>query len=290
MKVLLVRNPSSGSASGDHDHDAIERALGALGDLQIVEPSSPEAFPEEVRTAASPGSLVVVAGGDGTLSLAVNSLADRLDDVVFGLLPMGTGNDFAREMDIEQDGLAAARAIVEGAERSIDLGVVSAAGVERRFVNACMGGFPVQVDHALGAEVKRRLGPFAFWWGGAKAATNLQHHEASVEGETVTDVVALGIGNGRFVGGGIEVFPEARPDDGRLEACAMPAGGLAEALQLALKVRDGDHVELPRIQTWAGDELAVEATPALEFNVDGEVIGLETPAHFEIAGSFRLRR
>src|SRR5919106_1422130 len=172
MRVLLVSNPSSGSSKGEIV-DEIAVTLGSLGDVRRVEPSL-ESFDETVRVAARAASLVVTAGGDGTINQTVNALADRFDDLRFALVPMGTGNDLARTLDIPMEPSDAAEAIVEGAERPIDVSAASSAGAERLFVNACMGGFPVEVDEAIDPDLKKLLGPVAFVIGGIKAARELE--------------------------------------------------------------------------------------------------------------------
>ncbi|MGH2818842.1 MAG: diacylglycerol/lipid kinase family protein, partial [Actinomycetota bacterium] len=160
MRVLLVSNPSSGS-SKKKTLDEITVLLGRLGDVRRVQPSSLDSFDETLTSAAEDSSLVVTAGGDGTMNRTVNALAHRLQDLSFALVPMGTGNDLARTLGIPTDPSDAAHAIVEGTERSIDVSAASSADAERLFVNACMGGFPVDVDEAMDPDLKRRLGPIA---------------------------------------------------------------------------------------------------------------------------------
>src|SRR5687767_9019961 len=75
VKVLLVTNPSSGSAA-KHDKDALLEALAPLGEIETIEPSSLEDFPSEVRAAARGRDLVISAGGDGTLNCTVNALGE----------------------------------------------------------------------------------------------------------------------------------------------------------------------------------------------------------------------
>ena len=288
MRSLILSNASSGG-SGDDLVDRIRAAFEPLGEAVPLQPPSLEAFDEDVRRAAQGKDLVVVAGGDGTLNCTVNALSDRLDDVVLAIVPLGTGNDFARTLDLPEDPLEAARAIADGVEREVDVGRATGGGVERFFINACMGGFPVEVNRAIDEDTKKRLGPLAFWIGGAKAATRLPRFEVSIAGKRLEDVVAVGIGNGKTAGGGIPVFPTADPGDGTLECCAMHVSGVVEGARLATSVRAGDHADLDNVWTHSGARIEVSSEPELEFNVDGDLLGLKTPAVFELVGRVRVR-
>jgi diacylglycerol kinase (ATP) len=287
MRVVLVSNPSSGS-SKSQTLDEITVLLGRLGDVRRIQPSSLGSFDETLRSAAEDSSLVVTAGGDGTMNRTVNALADRFQDLRFALVPMGTGNDFARTLGIPMDPLDAAHALVEGTERSIDVSTASSAGVERLFVNACMGGFPVEVDEAMDPGLKRRLGPIAFVIGGLKAAGELERSLVKLNDVEIADCLAVGVGNGRTCGGGIQVWPQADPGDGSLDGCALPAANAAAAARLAAKVKLGSHAEIADVKFESASRIVIDAEPSIEFNVDGELIGLETPATFETIGKIRV--
>ena len=286
MRVLVAGNPSSGGFD-EGLRSEITDAFGRLGPVEWFTPA-PETTPAEFRDAAEGAELVVVAGGDGSLNHCVNALEERLDDVTLALVPTGTGNDFARTLGLPDDPAEAARAAAAGRPRSFDVSRATGGGVSRLFVNACMGGFPVAVNEAIDEDTKRRLGPLAFWVGGAKAAVGLERSVVTIDGVEVPGCVAAGVGNGRTCGGGIEVWPGADPSDGILNACALGAPNAAAAVQLLLKVKGGKHEGLDGVTTGAGPRVDIDADPPIEFNVDGELPGLRSPASFEVVGSMRL--
>ncbi len=288
MRTLIVSNPATGRADSD-SLVGIENEFGALGQVEHLRPGSRESFDKEVRDSVRPRDLVVVAGGDGTLNCVVNALADTLDEYAFAVVPMGTGNDFARTLGIPEHPVAAARAIARGRETNVDYGVASGGATERIFLNSCMGGFPIEVDKAIEGPIKKRFGPLAFWIGGIKAAADFSTSDVNVSGARMEECVAVGVGNGRSAGGGIEVWPDADPSDGVLDACAVSASNIAQALRVASKARSGEHVKQENVQVSRGTAISVDSDPALEFNVDGEVLGLETPATFSVAGKIKMR-
>ncbi len=286
-RVLLIHNESSGS-SGEVTPEALANELEGLGTVEVIAPIDRDSFAAVVRKAAQGASYVVIAAGDGTVNLTVNALSHAYDDLVFGVVPLGTGNDLSRTLGVSDDPLEAVRSLVRAQPGPLDVGIASSRATERYFVNACMGGFPVQVDEAIDDDTKSRLGPLAFYYGGASAARDLQRHDVALAGREVRDAVAAGVGNGKTCGGGVQVWPEAVVSDGLLDGCAMPAPSILSALQLALKVKGGKHVEIDGVVYERATSIRVEASPTMEFNVDGEIIGLKTPVTFEVAARTRF--
>lgn len=287
-RVVLVSNPNSGRS----DEEALERVakhLAEVGEVVRVTPASVESFAGELAEPARGADLVVVAGGDGTLNCAVNGLGNKLQETQLGVVPMGTGNDLARTVGIPLDPDEAAAGIVAGRPRPLDVGLARAQDAQRLFVNACMGGFPVAVDEAIEGPIKDRLGPFAFWVGGAKVLTDLTRYDVRIGTRRWQRLVAIGVGNGKTAGGGIRVFPDADPGDGRFDICALGADSVADGLRMLTRIRSGEHGELPTVDHVRLERFTVEAEPELEFNVDGELVDLVTPVEFSVFGSAMLR-
>jgi diacylglycerol kinase (ATP) len=288
-RIILVSNPSSGSSDAEV-LDRVTERLTSLAPVDRVEPGSVDGFGDDIRRALDGDEgLIVSAGGDGTMNCTINGFAGDFEGRTFALIPMGTGNDLARTLRIDPDPVAAAQQILDGAERNLDVSRASGKSINRLFVNACMGGFPVKVDQAIQDDVKKRLGPLAFWAGGAKVAADLTRWRLRVDGEEFPDVVAAGVGNGRTAGGGITLWPDADPSDGELDLCVLPAEGVAVALKLAVTVKRGAHGSIDNVTMRRAPRFVVEARPAIEFNCDGELIDLVSPVTFEVAGRLRMR-
>jgi len=288
-RIILVSNSASGSSDSEVLEHVTER-LTSLGPVDRVEPGSVDGFGDDIRRALDGDEgLIVSAGGDGTMNCTINGFAGDFEGRTFALIPMGTGNDLARTLGIDPDPVAAAQQIVDGTERTLDVCRAGGKTVDRLFVNACMGGFPVKVNQAIRDDVKKRLGPLAFWVGGAKAAADLTRWRIRIDGEEFSEVVAAGVGNGRTAGGGIMVWPDADPSDGELDLCVLPAEGVADALKLAATVKRGAHTSIDNVTIRRARRFEIEAEPAIEFNCDGELIDLVSPVTFEVAGRLRMR-
>ena len=288
MRILLLSNESSGS-SDSQVVESIAQELSALGSVSSLVPGSLESFDEEVSGAARDVDLLVVAGGDGTINCAVNALRDDFGSVTLALVPMGTGNDLARTLEVSRAPLEAARAVVAGKARSINVWRARSRGVDRLFINACMGGFPVEVNEAIDEDLKRKVGPLAFVIGGAKGAAEMSRYRVTIDGKQLDDCIAAGVGNGQTCGGGVRVWPQADPSDGLLDACVLSAEGMGDALKLAATVRSGRHTGLEEVATLRAERVEISSEPQMEFNLDGELVGLVTPVTFEGAGTITMR-
>jgi diacylglycerol kinase (ATP) len=288
MQILIVANEKSGS-SGEQTLEEVASEFEVLGETTVIQPPSVDAFDADVQRAAQGKDLIVASGGDGTLHATLNALWESREGLAFAVVPMGTGNDFAHTLDLPDDPVEAARAIAGGGSKSIDVGRATQEDTERLFINACMGGFPVAADEAIGGGIKKRLGPFAFWVGGAKAAVQMQRYEVVIDDRRYENVAAVGIGNGRTAGGGIPIFPDADISDQRLDCCVFEMDAISEALKVLTNLKAGTHAELPNVRTLQASRIQVGATPQLEFNVDGELIDFTSPAAFEVAGSVEFR-
>ena len=283
MSTLIVANPSAGGAT-DLPLDEMRRRAHA----DVVMPRSAASFRAEVTAAARGADRIVVVGGDGTLNAAVNAFDYRFDSIRWGLVPAGTGNDLARTLALPTDPIEALDVAVGDPVRELDVGIARGQGIDRLFVNACMGGFPVDVDEAATEEMKARFGPFAFWVAGARAATRMDRTTVTMNGRTVTDCVAVGVGNGKTCGGGIEVWPDADPSDGRLDACAFALPGPAAAAKLIPRLLRGTHEGIDEVATTKAARITIESDPPIELNVDGDLVGLKTPVTFETCGRLEI--
>ena len=159
MKTIVIGNPNSGRAKGADHLERYAKILGSKGaEVEIWPTERPQHATEIAARAGS--SLVVAAGGDGTVNEVINGLES---DATLGILPLGTANVLARELGLPRDPEKACRRILEGERSRIDLGVATdRSGVERRF--SCMAGigFDATVVRTVTPRLKRYLRVLAF--------------------------------------------------------------------------------------------------------------------------------
>ena len=273
------------SEAGGTGEAAVEAALDILranADVEVASTSNPGELDGVLQRAGS--RTIVVAGGDGSLHAVVTALHKRneLDRHKLALLPLGTGNDFARTLDIPLDPEAAAELILTGKSRDVDILVDELGGV---VVNNVHVGASAQASRR-GATWKKRLGKFGigiigYPIGAALAAVKppFIRLRVEVDGKVVTDmdrhILMVAIGNGASVGGGTEVTPDADPRDGRIDVMVSFATGPLSRFGFLSMLRSGDHQERDDVVAVRGETVTVSGED-FWMSADGEVSGPET--------------
>jgi diacylglycerol kinase (ATP) len=280
--VCIILNPAAGSVK---DPDALMKQLGALSDTTLKTTSKPGSAERCARAALKQGcDVIVAAGGDGTLNEVINGIGESAGNVRIGLIPLGTGNDFARTLGIPTNVEQCLELLRAGQTRGIDLVRVTSDRV-RYFVNVSAGGFSGLVDEKLTAEMKRSWGPLAYVRSAAAALPELRAYLTRIaldDKETISEnLYNVIIGNGRYVAGGLPVAPEALPDDGLLDLVLIPERPVADLALLLPQIVLGTHLSSESIIYRRASRISVNSKPGMWFNVDGELVGNE-PAVFEV--------
>jgi len=229
--------------------------------------------------------VIVAVGGDGTWSNVADWLVmSGRDDVVLGILPSGTGNDFGRNFGLDPRHPAeAVRVIAEGHTRSIDVGRVDTPSASERapdvieprhFLNLIGFGFDIAViDAAEGARFLRgevlykvtalqQLFRFP-GLGAAITAASGEHRDSHH--------LMLTVSNGRYFGGGFPIAPEAVVDDGRLHACMIGDAPPLARLRLFNLAERGRHVNSERVEILDDASFRLRFAEPPRFEIDGDV-------------------
>ena len=268
---MVVTNAAAGTA----DERNIEAAVAVLrggADVRVEQCSDPDDVGSLLD--GRDGRQVVMAGGDGSVHLLVSTLRRRgalAPDDPIGLLPLGTGNDLARALGLPLDAAGAAESLLSGRPRSLDLLVDDAGGTVVNVVHVGIGAQAAEQASAL----KDKLGKAAYAVGSAVAGVRETGWDLRVEvdGRVVHDgepVLMVAVCNGRTIGGGAEVAPDASPDDGQLDVVVATSTGPLARLGFGVAMRGGDHVERDDVSTYRGSTVTVtgEEFPS---NADGEL-------------------
>ena len=227
---------------------------------------------------------VIVAGGDGTLNEVVNGIGRRGRRVRLGLIPLGTGNDFARCLNLPAAIEENIDIVLSGKTKAIDL--VRAKGDRTRyFVNVSAGGFSGLVDEKLTPKLKRTWGPLAYIRSAAAALPDLRAYRTTLRFDqrkkVDVDLYNVVIANGRFVAGGLPIAPRADASDGLLDIILIPQRPAPEIAVVMGKILLGTHLTSDAITFRRAKRVAIRSRPGMWFNVDGELIGNQ-PIVFEI--------
>ncbi|MFC4061708.1 diacylglycerol/lipid kinase family protein [Planomonospora corallina] len=275
--LLVICNRGAGSAR----EAAVEAALGTLcAGAEVAEVSTGGDGGDgggglDRALDACPGRDVVVLGGDGSLHVAVAALHRRgeLGERTLGLVPLGTGNDFARALGLPLDPERAARVVLAGHRRPMDLLVDDDGGI---VVNAVHLGAGAEASERA-APFKPVLGKLAYPLGGLLAGVRSRgwRLRVTVDGRPLARrrrVLMAAVGNGVTIGGGTPLTPRARPDDGMVDVVVATATGPLARLVYALRLRRGTHLDLREVVADRGREVVVSGGP-VPVNADGELTG-----------------
>jgi diacylglycerol kinase (ATP) len=282
VRPYLVINPSAGSIKNP---DALLSQLKRLRPEKVrvtKKRGDAERFAHEaVRNGHN---CIIVAGGDGTLNEVINGIGRRRKGVCIGIVPLGTGNDFARVLGLPAAVEDNIDILLSRKVRAIDIVRVRAERT-RYFVNVSTGGFSGLVNEKLTPEIKRTWGPFSYVRSAAAALPKLHGYKTSVvldKGERLSiELYNVVIGNGRFVASGLPIAPTADPSDGLLDVILIPKRSIAEMALLAAEILLGKHLSDNAVIFRRAKKVAVRSRPGMWFNVDGELVG-NAPATFQI--------
>lgn len=282
MKTCVILNPSAGCAGNTEE---LRQKFQLLAPEEIFVTSEAGHAEKFAREAVSAGfELIVAAGGDGTLNEIVNGIGDHASKVRVGLIPLGTGNDFARSVEIPTKVDESIEVIRSGRAQSFDFVRVTSDRV-RYFINVSTGGFSGIVDEKLTPEMKQTWGPLAYLRSAAAALPELRAYQTAVVFDDTEKILInlynVIVGNGRFVAGGIPVAPDAVLDDGLLDIILILERPARELAVLAAQTLLGKHLSSDSIIYRKAAKVSVQSAPGMWFNVDGELVGNE-PAVFEV--------
>ena len=293
MRSLLV---ITNAEAGTSDEERLSEALAVLrqkASVEVARTSNPGELDGVLHRAG--GRTVVVAGGDGSLHAVVTALHRRheLAETTLALLPMGTGNDFARGNGIPLEIEDAARLVLSGRPRPVDLLVDETGSI---VVNNVHVGVGAQASRKaakwktlLGAVGvgKLNLGRLGYPIGAALSAFHPPNWRLRIEvdGRVVNDVdrpvLMVAIGNGSNVGGGTEVNPDADPADGLLDVMISRAVKPTAKVGYVLRLRKGEHDERDDVLTLRGTSVKVSGEK-FWLSADGEVYGPERSRSWRI--------
>ncbi len=266
----------------DHQIDALHAALDAHG-LRVSAfhtETSESGCRRLIRRAAKAGvPEIVIGGGDGTMTHAVNELAHR--ESIMGVLPFGTGNSFAQTLGLPLDDVAAAVAVIaRGHVEQVDLGRVNGT----YFANFATIGLSSVIAGATPRLLKRLTGPLAYALAGIRPMLTHRAFRARIrwkEGRLDVRTQDIIVANGRFYGH-TPVAPEATIDDGRLHLFTTDNASTLGAARTFLALGRGVQARLPDAHVVTARSFKVRTRTRQPIAIDGSPLE-KTPAHFTVA-------
>jgi YegS/Rv2252/BmrU family lipid kinase len=265
----IVMNPASAGGKPLRLLPGVKGALIAAGaEVDVIETQDIPHAAEAAQAAAARGETVVALGGDGLVGALAGALKG---EAALGVLPGGRGNDFARALGIPQDAREACSVLLDGVERSLDLGEANG----RAFACIASTGYDSDANR-IANDARLVRGNLFYLYAGIRALiawrptrfqVTLDDRELEFEGYTV------GAANTAYYGGGMKAAPEADPADGRLDVLFLKRTSKVRFLTRVLpKIFSGTHVELDEIEVHRAREVTIRADRPFDVYADGDPI------------------
>jgi len=284
--VALLVNPTAGRGRGARWSSVVADRLGAAGSaVEVLVGSSADDALALARTAVAAGVPTLVAvGGDGLVHVAVQAVAGQ--PVLLGLVPAGTGNDFARALGIPLgDPLAAADIVLAGHSAAVDAGRVTGPNIsasrlpgpniaERWFAGVLAAGFDSQVNERANT-MRGRAGRGTYVLAMLSELRTLRPipYEVTIDGERLDlQAVLVAVANIASYGGGMRIAPSASPTDGLLEVTVVGAVSRTELVRVFPRIYNGSFVRHPAVRQLRARDIGLAADGVVAY-ADGERIG-----------------
>ena len=285
MKILLIYNPYAGHKQAKKLLPQVEASFTRRNidfDLRLTD--YPEHAVEIVRdTNFKNYDGIVAAGGDGTLFETVNGYFQNRSKhrIPLGVLPTGTGNAFARDLDVDVSRWEEAVEIIGlGRTRKVDVGRFHTHGQDYHFLNIMGLGFVADVTKT--AQGMKFLGNVAYTLGVFYQTTFLKTHHLTIEidGEILKrENIFVEISNTRYTSNFL-MAPNARIDDGFLDVTLLGKINRRRLLSCFPKIFTGEHIYLDEVETFQAKHINIKTDVTKVLTPDGELIGI-TPVEVE---------
>ena len=269
---LVILNPAAGRGRLRRAWPGVAERMRAAGAaFELAETEGPGHALAIAERAAREFDAVVAAGGDGTVHEVVNGLLRAGGEAAFGVLPLGSGDDFAKMLP-ERD---AVERIARGTPRAFDAGRIVAGGETRYFANCMDVGFGAHVSRNIRRVPGLLTGLGAYL--GALAITLVRYPRLELRVRLddappfAQSSVMAAVMNGRAFGGSFQVCPDARADDGALDLLIADGMGRLEILGLVPKLMRGAHTGDPRLKLAKARRVVIESDAPLLVETDGEI-------------------
>jgi YegS/Rv2252/BmrU family lipid kinase len=269
---LAIVNPAAGRGRVRREWPRQAQRLRASGlDFDAVETRAPGEGVGHAERAARDYDAVIAVGGDGTVHEVVNGLMRAGGRAALGVLPLGSGDDFAKLLS---PGDAIER-LVRGVPQALDVGLIRSGDATRWFANGMDIGFGAHAVRNMTKVPGFLTGLGAYL--GAVVLTMVRYPKLEITlqldgGPAQAHVTSLtAVMNGTCFGGSFQVCPEARADDGHLDLLVARDCSRLDILALVPKIMRGAHAGDPRLRQARARRVCIESSAPLLVEADGEI-------------------
>ncbi len=299
---LVIANPNAGRRKAEKDWKQISSLL-VKNDIpfkSVFTEHRDHAVKLSRKFIEAGFKKIIVVGGDGTFNETVNGVFQQQRyspaEISLGMIPVGTGNDWARMFHIPFQYKGAVRIIRNEKIFIQDVGKVTYINsdhpVERYFINTTGMGYDALVAQKTNKQKERgKGGPLSYMFNIFSSLFSFKNirYEITIDDNKIRgDVFSMNVGICKFNGGGMMQLPFADPADGLLDITVINKVGRFTIIRNVKNLYDGSFVKIPQVQTFQGKKVRVESARKMYLEADGESLG-HSPFTFEILpGSLKV--
>jgi YegS/Rv2252/BmrU family lipid kinase len=273
-KYYFIVNPAAGRGKKLSFLSEVELFCRRKGlQFEIAITKQPREAIELAKKVAEKFEVIVAVGGDGTVNEVANGLIGT--SAVLGILPVGSGNDFAKQVGYVRNLKKDLNFLLAGRVKKIDVGLINN---RCYFINAFSVGFDGEVAARVKKFIPYGTGFFAYLASALKTLVTYKFRRAKIvfDGNNVIDpkILLMAVCNGTTYGGGFRVAPSAKMDDGFFTICLAEKMGRFYALRNIPKMIKGTHINLPSVHMFTSKRVIIETENELTAQIDGEILPL----------------
>ena len=286
--IPLFVNPTAGRGRAAHHAESIRRLLTDSDvAIEVIHSTAVGDIEYKVFAAASAGAdRIIVAGGDGSVHEAVNGILRSGSKTALGVIPVGTGNDFAKACSIPLHWEDATRLLADRISSDMPLRYIDAGRMnDRYFANGAGIGFDAKINHIARGN-RLPLGDLVYliavfqgvWDGVITPGVRMRYDSTDYDGS----VTLVEVCNGASVGGMFQIAPMAKNDDGFLDLIIVQPVGRLRIFALLPKLVKGTHIGAPEVTSARVNAVSLIAEEPVPSHLDGEVQPLQTEFEIQI--------
>ena len=268
-KFLFIINPVAGKGATKkmipvikevfQEYDMDIKISKRVGDATLIASENKERYTD-----------IISVGGDGTLTEIIDGLIGYTGNL--GILPAGTGNDFARTIQLPDDTGECLKVILEGETRKVDIPKVN----DHRFINVASFGIDGGIIQDTDKIKQKISGTPAYILGSLKGILGFNPYPVKIKIDEKTmerEVVLIAVGNGKYFGGGMFVTPHAEIDDGQLDIVIANKTNKINLIRLFANLFKGTHMGDPIVEHYKCKTFSIESEKEILVNTDGNLVG-----------------
>ena len=281
-KVLIIYNPASGNCLFPQNLDKITAVCLELGYLPSYYRIGSQLEMTRLFEDIESYSMLLISGGDGTLSRTLNLLIRNGINLPVGIIPSGTANDFATALGIEGHPVDITRKLLSGRQLSADTGQVN----DRFFINVVSAGMLTTISQEVNNIMKKSLGVTAYYLKGAQQLWNITPLSLIIETDTLKieeDFMLFMVMNSSTAGTFKNIAPDANITDGLLDVLLLKKCTLSQLMTVLLEAHKGKglHLRSPMVKYFQTRWVKISSPKGIKTDVDGEP-GPELPLEIKV--------